>query len=266
MQVHNTNFLKLALVEFVFTQLLPVPCPRGGRGEASCVWRAPMVYEEQRTMLEVLARIVEHFAASVLSLNHTRSADAVRMVVPACIAAMADCVMRQSATNTPSELCVHLAGTSHSTQSATDGHRGFALDCGPLAYQAGLVACHTPELNLARTSVLDYFGSMRKLPKIFRWERSKKFSIELANWLKLVCADRAFPDDPFSLIKYVTDPYALLMKNYPEFRHCTADGSNLPAPCSSLLTARCPCCVSYALGRVSFCAQIVTSPTTSSSS
>jgi hypothetical protein len=209
--VHNTAFLKFALVEYVFTQLLPVPAPFRGRGEATCVWRAPLVYEEQRTMLEVLARIIEHFAASALSLNHTRSTDSVRMVVPAVIAAIADCVMRQKATNEPSELCMHLAGVP----DGDDAHQGFTLDCGPLAAQAALVACHSGELNMARTAVLDYFASMRRLPKIFRWDRSNKFPLELARWLRHTCADRSFPADNMSLIGYMTDTDALMIKNYP---------------------------------------------------
>jgi len=215
--VHNTAFLKFALIEFVFTQLLPLPAPRRGRGVATCVWRAPVDYEEQRTMLEVLARIMEHFAASALSLNHTRPADSVRMVVPACIAAIADCVLRQRSINYRSELCAHLGGISEGSEDAL--HKGFTLDCGPLAAQAALVACHTPELNMARMAALDYFGSFRKLPKLFRWDKSHKFSVELASWLRHVCVDRAFPADTNSLAQYVTDPDALLMKNYPEFRH-----------------------------------------------
>ena len=214
--VHNTSFLKFALVEFVFTQLLPIPVPARGRGVETCVWRAPMVYEEQRTLLEVLARVLEHFAAAALSLNHTRSADAVRMVVPACIAAIADCVFRQKAiTNYPSELCTHLGGVA----DGDDAHKGFTLDCGALAAQAAFVACHTPETNLARCAVLDYFASMRRLPKLFRWDKSSKFPIELARWLRCVCSERAFPADAHNLVSYVTDHNALLIKNYPEFKH-----------------------------------------------
>ena len=218
--VHNTRFLKLSLIEYTFAQLLPVPVPVDRPGEAACLWRSPMKYEEQRTMLEVLSRIAEHFAATALSLNHTRSLDAVRMVVPACIAAAADCVMRQTATNKPSELCLHLAGISTTDAFlGMEAHEGFALDAGALAAQSALVACNTLELNIARTHVLDYFGSMRALPKIFQWDRSKKISVGLARWLRYVCADRAFPADGDSILSYVVGHDDLLIKNYPEFRH-----------------------------------------------
>ncbi len=49
--------------------------------------------------------------------------------------------------------------------------------------------------------------------------QSHKFSLELARWLRHVCSARAFPADANSLVQYVTDHDALLIKNYPEFRH-----------------------------------------------
>jgi hypothetical protein len=97
--VLNTNFLKVGLIQHTFTCVLPMPKPEGDKVGAvfpqQCLWRTPLLYDQQLGILLLLQRILEHFAASVLSLDHTRSLDAVRMVVPACIAAVADVVMRE---------------------------------------------------------------------------------------------------------------------------------------------------------------------------
>ena len=214
--VHNTNFLKVALLQYTFTQLLPMPAPASDAARAkSCVWRVPLLYDEQLSILVLLQRIAEHFASSVLPLNLTRSLDGVRMVVPACAAAVADCVMRQLATNIPSELCAHLSGVSTRGGAA---HRGFCLDAGPLAAQAAVIVCHSAELNTARLSALDYFTALTQASPIFRWDKGRSLTKPLARWLRHVCAERAFPSDEGSLIKYVCDVDALMIKNYPEMR------------------------------------------------
>ena len=105
-----------------------------------CLWRTPLLYDQQLGLLLLLQRILEHFAASVLSLDHTRSLDAVRMVVPACVAAVADVVMRQIATDEASRVALHLRGTHE--------HRGFTLGTGALAKQARLPRPRTTSHDL----------------------------------------------------------------------------------------------------------------------
>ena len=61
-----------------------------------------MLYAQQLDLMLLLKRIIEHFVSSVFTVDHTRALDAVRMVVPACIAAVADVVMRQLAVDIPS--------------------------------------------------------------------------------------------------------------------------------------------------------------------
>ena len=154
-KVLNTPFLKIALVQHTFTCVLPMPRPEGDLVGAvfpwQCLWRTPMLYDQQLGLLLLLQRITEHFAASTLSVDHTHALDAVRMVVPACIACIADCVMRQIATDKPSRVCVHLRGTHE--------RRGFTIGSAELAKQSGAVPVHTPELNTARTCALDYFAA-----------------------------------------------------------------------------------------------------------
>ena len=132
-------------------------------------------------------RLIEHFASSTLSIDHTRSLDGVRMVVPACIAAVADVVMRQLATDKPSRVCVHLRGTHE--------RKGFTIGAAAVAKQSAGVAVHTPELNTARTCALDYFAAQSALPQIYGWETSGALEVQTVKWVRLIAQDLAFPAD-----------------------------------------------------------------------
>ena len=124
--VKNTCFLKVGLIQHTFTQLLPLPLPEGDPRAGGCLWRSPLLYAQQLDLMLLLQRIIEHFAASIFSIDHTRSLDGVRMVVPACIAAVADCVMRQLAIDIPSEVCMHLRGGTPRGGAASRGGTGGA--------------------------------------------------------------------------------------------------------------------------------------------
>lgn len=102
--IKNINFLKCALIEHTFTQVVPVPKGKSSPEFSRCIWAAPMRYALQLDILILLQRLIEHFASSALSLQATRSFDAVRIIVPACMAALADAVIRKKATDIPSEV------------------------------------------------------------------------------------------------------------------------------------------------------------------
>eukprot|EP00965_Chrysotila_dentata_P120423 3982014-Pleurochrysis_carterae.AAC.4 len=280
--VKNTAFLKFSIIQHTFTQLLPMPRPAVSTNSAhgsdasaaqstarpssddavaacnDCLWRSPMLYATQLDLMLLLQRITEHFAASAFTLDHTRAIDAVRMVVMACIAAVADCVMRQIATDVPSEVCAHLRGgvlptrqregqTARETMresrrtkkegrverrmegqqgaqkngkksSPSGTSTGFSVGAGLLARQAASVAVHTAELNLARTCALDYFGAQSAMPTIFAWEKTERLEKSTSRWLQAVCADLAFPADSYNMPRYIADPRELICKNFPEFR------------------------------------------------
>ena len=229
--VKNTQHLIFALIQHTFTQLLPMPQPqprkasaatedgaatldvhaadeplptKGEASGATCIWCEPMEYADQLDLLILLQRLIEHFAAAAFSLDHTRAADAVRMVVPACIAAVADCVLRQVASDIPSEASTHLVK--------------YALSAGHLAKQSAGIAAHHAELNTARAACLDYFDSLAHLPRLFEWHRSERLDTATASYLSSLCKDVAFPTDDAHLHEYVIDPHALVLKNYPELR------------------------------------------------
>eukprot|EP00966_Prymnesium_polylepis_P291327 6729182-Prymnesium_polylepis.1 len=79
---------------------MPTPCNHARF--ADCLWHQPLEYDDQLDLILLLQRIVEHFASSALSLELTPALDASRMFVPAAIAAVADALLRQVATDIPS--------------------------------------------------------------------------------------------------------------------------------------------------------------------
>ena len=153
---------------------------------------------------------MEHFAASSLSIDHTRAMDGVRMVVAACITAVADVVMRQIATDKPSRACLRLRGTHD--------QKGFTIGSGALAKQSADMPVFSPELNSARTCALDYFSAQSTLPQIFAWERSDALEVPTIKYMRLVAQDLAFPADLSNVAQYIRDIDHLLIKNQPEFR------------------------------------------------
>ena len=62
----------------------------------------PMRYETQADLLRLLSVVAQHFASASLSLRLTRSFDAVRILVMACIVTVADAIMRIVACDVPS--------------------------------------------------------------------------------------------------------------------------------------------------------------------
>jgi len=106
---------------------------------------------------------MEHFVAAAFSVQHSRSMDGIRMVVPGCIAAVADAVMRKIATDIPSEVCVHLMGGIRAEKSddatvsktkkkganrAVSGQKrkGFGLSTGEMAKQSAIIEVFAPEV------------------------------------------------------------------------------------------------------------------------
>lgn len=137
----------------------------------------------------LLQRIIEHFAAAAFSLQATRSFDAVKIIVPAVIASIADVVMRKKATDIPSEVSLVLMGYERAY--------GYGLSTGKFGDQSETIEVHTAELNIARTSVLDYFADQRDevLPshQMFCWENGNLPEESAAGFLSNVCEILGMP-------------------------------------------------------------------------
>ena len=109
--VKNSSFLKFALLQHTFTQLLPLPVPKTHANFSSCIWGSQRrLYSAQLDIAILLERLVEHFAAAAFSIEHTRHTDGPRMLVPAAIAAILDAVLRVPPTDVEfPPLSLHLA-------------------------------------------------------------------------------------------------------------------------------------------------------------
>jgi hypothetical protein len=135
-----------------------------------CIWDEDITYELQLELLLVLQRLMEHFAAAVLSLQASRPLDAVKIIVPGCICAISDAIIRRRACDNPSVACAQLMGLDATGRQL--GIHGFGIGVGVFATQTETIEAHCPELVCARAAILDYFDSplQRKLDKIFHWE------------------------------------------------------------------------------------------------
>ena len=106
-QVRNSYCLRFAAVTHLFTHVLPLPLPpdspQAQAGE--CFWSGrPMRHETQVAVLHSLRLVARHLACVCLSIRPTRALDAARCVTFACIAAVADAVMRVAAFDFPSQV------------------------------------------------------------------------------------------------------------------------------------------------------------------
>ena len=89
-----------------FTCLLPIPLPGLNLDSrvSTCIWcETPLLYGQQLDILILLQRLVEHFAAAALNIEHSASTDTVRMLVPAVIAIIADVTLRTKAADYSSQ-------------------------------------------------------------------------------------------------------------------------------------------------------------------
>ena len=116
-------------------------------------------YAEQADFLRLLDMLCRQYCAVSLSLNVTRSFDAVRMLVLGCMACVGDCILRMKASDRPSKFSLHYAGNVDGPAAAV---QPFGFDMGYYALESEHACFTEPELTTARTQLLDYFHQQRK--------------------------------------------------------------------------------------------------------
>eukprot|EP01038_Epipyxis_sp_PR26KG_P004458 gene4458-6304_t len=186
-----------------------------------CIWDQPIKYELQVELLLSLQRIQDQFAAATMSIHQSRPFDAVCIIVSGCISAIADAIMRQLASDEPSEACSHLSGRTVLGKQL--GNPGFGIDTGSFATQSETLEIYTPELCLARTAVLDYFKSpqQRRLEKIFSWEDDffLRPGKNLIRYLRMISHETALSiAAPYKLLIDSNPIASELMSSYPELK------------------------------------------------
>ena len=105
--------------------------------------------------MRLLDQLARQFSAAVLSLRVTQSFDAERLLTMACMATIADCVMRVKASDVPSLCSLHYSGVAEGPVHAF----GFEMRYFAVETEAALFT--TPELCATRTQILDYFHQQR---------------------------------------------------------------------------------------------------------
>ena len=114
-----------------------------------------MLYADQADMLRSMDMLCRHYSSASLSLNATRSFDAVRMLVMGCMACVSDAIMRIAACDDPSVLSLHYSGEA-------DGPvQPYGFQMGHFERETETAVFSDPELITARTQILDYFYQQR---------------------------------------------------------------------------------------------------------
>ncbi len=131
--------------------------------------------------------------------------------------------MRKTAVDIPSQACLHLQGLNTLGESVSVG---FFIGTHAFGSQTETIEAHTPELHIARTSVLDYFEELQMggLQEMWTWERSNsprgavdQMAAGGFAYFAEICNELAFAEG--NMAAYMAgNQYtgSLILKNYPE--------------------------------------------------
>ncbi|CAE7243418.1 unnamed protein product [Symbiodinium sp. CCMP2592] len=190
-------YLRVSLLQHVFTELIPLPlghCLRLGcstpADDASCAIGARLSWKfaswVQNELLLILRRLAEHFAAASCMLANNKGFDATKITVFGSIAAIADRVARTTvrrsrdtgAEEGPSALTEALNGTL--------GGRPVAIDPNTFLVQSETIETAAPELNLARTAICAYFCEVLNHYEIKKLKDETLFDWDTYGWMMYV--------------------------------------------------------------------------------
>jgi hypothetical protein len=205
--VQNPQFFKVALIQHLFTKILPVPDPTV---EGKDFWFGEMRYALQLDVLLLLKRLMEHFASSAFAINTSREFDAVKIVVAGAIVTIGDVFMRKIAIDIPSEA------------SLIWNRERFGIRLFPFDEQSETIITTVPHLNVTQTGILDYWHQLNIDPEVravFNWNTSLLPDPATMNYLKLLCQEMGFPYSDQSIMLFLSGEQWLILKNYPEFEY-----------------------------------------------
>ena len=216
--IKDTFCIRAALIQNLFTEVLPVPLPFDHpQRPHKCFWASQGIrYETQTDILRLLNQVCRHFLAAVFSLRVTRSFDAARLVTMGCILAVADAAMRLVATDIPSQLALHYSG------AAAGPVLPFGFSIGHFAVVSETLAMSTPALAAARATVLDYFESQARTGAVvdehvlFKFEESMAMGEGERRLLTQVCLQMGLAHDAATLPLYLSGEVPWFLDLYPE--------------------------------------------------
>jgi hypothetical protein len=217
-QIRYTHILTVSLIQYLFTQVVPVPLAHNHPNIKQCMYRQPIRYEAQVNALRVMHHLCLHFAASSMSLRMNRVFDSARVLTVASMAAIADAIIRMRAYDIPSMLSLHLNGTAPPTPRYF--FQPFGFDASAFRQQSEDLIFYTPDLITTRTRVLDYFTAQREIIKddhlIFQFETTM-LPGALTSLLDQLCWEIGFPTENLPL--YITGEQTEILYNYPELEY-----------------------------------------------
>ncbi|CAL1133950.1 unnamed protein product, partial [Cladocopium goreaui] len=169
------HFLKIALVQHVFTRLLPVPLgPLSRLRGGDTVWGGAATPEQQVDTALVVKRIAQHFAMSCGATAGHRGFDGTRVIVLGAMVTLMDRLLRQELMTTTSRA---VAGRMDDERDNEETR--FLVSWEVFAKQSETFLLFSPDLNVARARTLAYFQEVEqeareqgaKIKHIFQWER-----------------------------------------------------------------------------------------------
>ena len=148
-RVSDTYAVRAALVQHLFTHVLPLPLPETHPARARDFWTSARVRRAvQAEMLQSLRLLTQHYATAAFALHSTPSFDAARLITFGCLAAVLDAVLRLRTLDPPAPFVAHYNGL------AGGPARPFGFDVGPFAAETEFLLLPTPALVTARTQVI----------------------------------------------------------------------------------------------------------------
>ena len=192
----HSLFLSFLIVKLVIP--LPLPANHPKRNE-QCFWFGSgrtMHYSEQSNILHSLHLVAQHFTCASLSIRLTRSFDAERILTMASLSTIADCVLRITADDTPTELSLHYSGKAEGPMCTP-----YGIEMRMFAAESSTFLLTDPSLVLVRTQVLDYFSEQRNeigennltSHLLFRWERDMLLGEAECNFMRQVSVSLGYP-------------------------------------------------------------------------
>lgn len=197
----NSYCVRAALLQHLFTRVIPLPLPLDHpEREMQCFWASrPIRYETQADILRLLHGLTQQYAAAALSLRVSRSFDATRIFTMACIATIADVVVRRTACDIPSDFSMHYGG------AAAGPSAPFRFEVGRFAKLSEQLCFTSPALATARTLVMDYHDALARIVPaadrgriIFQFDRSMDVGASAAESgdyriMEQLCLQLGFP-------------------------------------------------------------------------
>ena len=183
--------------------------------------------DTQCELFLLLHLLTRHYGAATMSLKVTRSFDGARIVTLACIAAIADGLLRKVACDIPSQLSLHYSGQAPAPMCTP-----FYIDTNSFAAESACLKFVEPELATSRCMVLDYFHSLRSADEkrkinasddsniLFRFEGGVGLGKGEVFLLHQLCIQMGYPTGDIQMMgQYLSGENRSIIDIYPEFQY-----------------------------------------------